>query len=213
MSKLSDQHPPYRSDEEVYFAWWLEEVRQAGYIEEYRYEQREFRLFDGLTGSYTEQLKTRSREKTFKILGKRVYTPDFEIRWSPAAEGIFYNELDCGLPAAQRAYFVAQGGVSLVEVKPGFDSNNMTRHVKALIDWTWQRHGELVQLSIVLPKVSKSGKCSPSSTLYTDTCIPGRFLRTDADTRMRTIRFGYRLLEEYVEERRALWEEIKRRAA
>jgi hypothetical protein len=209
--KLSDG-TPYASDEEVYFSWFLEELKEAGFIKEYRYEQRVMDLFEGLNGQYIKYLKTKERMETFRMLTKRVYTPDFEIVWEPKAEGIFYNELECMLPADKRAYFVAQNGVTLVEIKPPFDMANMTRHVKALIDWTWQRFNIFVQLVIPVPRISK-GKCSPADAQYTVTCIPKRYLRSDGGGKMRKINFKYRLLAEFIEDRGKVWEEIKKSVA
>lgn len=210
--KLTDG-TPFQSDEEVYFHWFLEELVGAGYILSYRYEEVQLRLFDGLQGSYTEQLRTKTKERTFKVLGKRVYTPDFEIVWSPKAEGIFYDEMECGLPSDERAYFVAQQGVTLVEIKPNFDAKNMTRHVKALIDWAWQLHGRFVQLVVPFPKVGKTGKCSPSNTLFAEACVPNRYLYHNFAKGRRTINFKYKLLEEFIKERGRPWEETGKTAA
>lgn len=211
VKKLTDG-TPYRSDEEVYFSWFLEELVQAGYIERFGYESREIILFDGLYEKYLEQLKTKTKEKLFKISSKRVYTPDFEIFWTPKAEGIFYNELGCGLHPDDRAYFTAQNGVSLVEVKPNFDARNMTRLVEGYIDWVYDKHGTFVQLLIPAPKVNKSGKTSPKGTLFEDCAIPARYLKSDGLYKMRAIRFKYKLITDYIKERGKRWVEIVKRA-
>lgn len=203
--KLTDG-TTYRSDEEVYFSWFLDELVELGFIDRYGYESREIILFDGLYEKYEEVLKTKVKQKQFKISSKRVYTPDFEIFWNPKAEGIFYNELGCGLHPDYRAYFTAQNGVSLVEVKPTFDANNMTRLVKGYIDWVYDRHELFVQLVIPAPKVSKTGKVSPTGTLFEDCAIPKKYLGTDGSSdvkyQLRKIRFKYTLISDYIKERR-----------
>lgn len=73
----------YRNNEELFFSYYLDELKKHNIIESYEYEPKSFLLSDEVTFNYTKitQLKTKVKveEKTKALLHKHSYTPDFKI--------------------------------------------------------------------------------------------------------------------------------------
>lgn len=72
----------YDSKEEIYFVWYLEELKQKGYINSYLYHPKKFDLTMGFY-YYTTEQKKRGGEKTtaYTLAQPQTYTPDFMIHW------------------------------------------------------------------------------------------------------------------------------------
>ena len=74
---------PYKNNEELFFSYYLDEMKELGLIESYKYEPETFELSPEVTFDYIKntQLKTKIKieEKTKALLHKHCYTPDFKI--------------------------------------------------------------------------------------------------------------------------------------
>lgn len=73
----------YKNNEELFFSYYLDELKEKGFIERYEYEPETFELSPEVTFNYvkTTQLKTKvkTENKTKALLHKHSYTPDFKI--------------------------------------------------------------------------------------------------------------------------------------
>lgn len=73
----------YKNNEELFFSYYLDEMKEQGLIESYEYEPETFELSSEITFDYvkTTQLKTKTKteNKTKALLHKHCYTPDFKI--------------------------------------------------------------------------------------------------------------------------------------
>ena len=177
-------------DSEKYFTWYLSELRAADYVLEWMPQPQSWTIFDKATYAYTKQLKTKEKRirATIPGLSKMEYTPDFKILWAPEAKGIFWQYIYGGDKLT--TYFPIAPGVvpeSIIEVKPDFDSRNMTRAVEPKVRQMWLRYDIYVQ--IVKPE-----------KLFAATFTPERYLWCDKQiNRKRTIKYPVRSLTEYVE--------------
>lgn len=180
----------FQSKEELYFSFWLEELEQAGYINSWN-NAKTYQLGEKIVNKYTEQLKTKSKEKEQTILNGCEYTPDFEINWNHKARNIFFdifpNELTHKI---NLDLFIGQwvNGLdytSIIEVKPNFDQNNMTRLNGINRKWMYQKYSVFVNL-VKVPDIFK------------DTFTPKKYLVTDTGKQTRLIHFQTRSLEDYV---------------
>lgn len=187
----------FDSKEELYFSWYLEELEAAGYIDSWGNAQT-YQLGEKITNTYTEQLKTKTKTEEQIILNGCEYTPDFEINWCPISFGIFYHEfpyietrdklykIDKNLFLAKNkensSYFNMK---SIIEIKPAFDQNNMTRLNGINRKWMYQKYNIFVNL-VKVPDIFK------------DTFTPKKFLLTDTGKQNRIIHFKTRTLEEYI---------------
>lgn len=118
------------SQEEAWFAMWLEELRRNGYIISWDKVTKSIELTKPVKFSYIKEteLKTKIKRETkeFTLLNGMTYTPDFSIYWSPKGWEKFASNLTTPKKDAQ---FFAHHLITdtYVEIKPKFDQNNMTR--------------------------------------------------------------------------------------
>lgn len=109
----------FDSKEEQWFSWWLDELKERGFIKWYQRADT-FRLSDA-----NKELKLRVHE----------YTPDFMVDWTE--EGL---KLAIIKPT--------DGNTSIVEIKPSFDAHNMTRLFKLNQKWVYDKTGIYIELVI-----------------------------------------------------------------
>ena len=181
------------SNEELYFSWWCEELEKAGYINSFN-NAKTYQLGEKIVNTYTEQLKTKTKEKEQIILSDCEYTPDFEINWNFDAVNIFFDIFPCLNKSKINTDLLLAKVIeenetkkfeSIIEIKPNFDQNNMTRLNTINRKWMYQKYGIFVNL-VKVPDIFK------------DTFTPKKFLLTDSGKQNRIIHFNTRTLEEYV---------------
>lgn len=118
----------YRSDEELYFGYWLEEMADKNIISNIEYESESFELFPDYK---TEKNK----------INKHIYTPDFVFNCNDSVlfEKIekFYNK---------KNLFIKTGNKVYIEVKADFDYKNMTKSFVINQKWMFQKYGIYVNL-------------------------------------------------------------------
>lgn len=147
----------FKSTEETYFSYYLEELQAAGYIKEWSYEPETFELFSGFKHQYVKQLKTKKKVVEQSILKNHVYTPDFYVIWTEKAKGVWYDPLLNNSSKIASPFvssqFVSYNGAtydaSYIEVKPSFDQNNMTRAF--MINQKWLFYKLQIYCQLVKP--------------------------------------------------------------
>ena len=121
----------FDSDEEVFVAMWLQELKDAGLVTRWSRAELPYHMTAGLKRDYIKvtQLKTKLKRetRTKTVLRPSEYTPDFIVNFS--AEGIRHfvgllGDNDTFIP--DMVFYKNTPGVVL-EVKPTFDQNNMER--------------------------------------------------------------------------------------
>lgn len=185
------------SKEELYFSWMLQELEEAGYVNSWG-QCRTYQLGDKITNKYQEKkvLKksTKLIDKEQTILNSCEYTPDFEINWNEKARNIFFNifpselnhKINTDLLIGQ--WHNGFNYTSIIENKPNYDQNNMTRLNGINRKWMYQKHGIFVNL-VKVPDIFK------------DVFTPKKYLLTDSGKQQRLIHFPIVTLEEYVNSR------------
>lgn len=174
----------FDSKEELYFSWYLEVLRNWNFIEKWEKVKEPYILTNGLYIKYTKPMK-RVEDKIIeqKLLSSRVYTPDFIIKWTDQADKVFAQELKNGEKIVTP--FISQQGVSVIEVKGGFDNNNMTRLAVNNIKDVYEKYGEYVTM-VKIP------------LLFKQTFTPERYLLTDKSFKPRTIKYATRTIKAFV---------------
>ena len=170
------------SDEEVYFIWWLNELKENGYIESWS-RGRTFELSQSIKREYSRKLKTKIKRDTEHFLHAAKYTPDFEIKWRGKAIGKFVTKWDSG-SKKNTVFYCNENLITIVEVKGGFDHQNMTRLVQTKIKWLFQ----LYQIPVQIVKIPK---------FFEKTFTPNRYLTTNLSQKKRTIKFDIKGIERY----------------
>lgn len=185
----------YTSNEEVYFSWWVDELRLAGFIDKCTYNKDVFLLSDKVGNTYQEEQKEKIKTKKESLILKHIYTPDFTIYWNEKAKGIFFGE------GKQKDYpfILVKDSISYVETKGSFDANNMIRLFTINQKWLYDKE----QTYINLAKVS-----SKEGSFFDKTFTPKMYLMTNTrttkkgDTRYRTLGYKPKLLNSYLDDKK-----------
>lgn len=168
----------FNSKEEYHFAQWLEELKKEGLVVSYEYEPPSFILSDEAFVNYNKELKTKQKSVKYKLLRSLSYTTDFKVVWSDKADGLLtYKKNGVYKNSPSNLIHVDDDNTSYIEIKPSFDANNMTRHVKVKIAWVYQKYGTLVQ--IIKPY-----------KLFKRTFFPDVYKYTDSGKQWRTIKIN-----------------------
>lgn len=182
----------FDSDQELYAYWYFEQLKEEGFINDIIHHPEPFELSESVNSSYVEKLKTKDKIVSEELLKGHLYTADFIVVWSDKAKGVFFDLLDGGTRFKKRSsqvLFVGQveGGdyLSVIEVKPLFDQNNMTRLAKINQKWVWDKHKYFINIMV------------PEKWMK-NTFTPYRYLITNKSGKPRKIKFEVRSLIEYL---------------
>lgn len=193
---------------ELYFEWWLNEIKEAGFIKEYKREALPIQYIDEMKLTrYNFSTKTPKIEE-FKLLGKSVYNCDYIIIWNTNAKELFYNLLDDKPTRIWCPFYAmidAKGEhITLCDVKPtseGAIKGNMISGftfpiIQKII---YKTFGIYVNKAIPIPMVSRGKvKSGNNVSLFTTTFVPKRYLLTDGGGQARTIHYRKNTLKEYI---------------
>lgn len=140
----------FDSREEVWFAKWCEELRQAGYIASWE-QGFNWVLTGGLKMPYVKvtQLKTKIKEeqKELKLLNPSEYTSDLAISWTEKGFEKFVGLINTAEYRGNvNAIFFNTSAITHVEVKPTWDQNNMTRLFVNNQKFMWDKHRIFINL-------------------------------------------------------------------
>ena len=174
------EHEIYRSDEEIYMSWWLDELVKEGFVESYSYENRTLILMSEVKASWREQMKTGVKEKKHHLFAESTYTPDFEIRWAKKAMGIFTN----GGPCNKRPYFMGvdydvTGASCLIDVK-GDHAMGVGKKNFSQFSFPYKQKMAWLNLGIYVQKVVPI-------KLFRETFVPQRYFMTDGGKQARKL--------------------------
>lgn len=138
----------FDSDEEVFFAHWCEELKNHPneYILAWEKIKEPMAMTDGLKVTYQEEkvMKTKTKivTKTKELLKASEYTPDFRILFGP---GPFLSLIhDFFNPKA--LFYTNKFPEAIIEVKPDWDMQNMTRLYKLNQKFIWDKYDTFVNL-------------------------------------------------------------------
>ena len=95
-----------KSWEEIYFEWYLTELKSANYISSWEYQPESWILFEKATYIYEKKLVTKIKQVMGNIPGlpRMEYTADFRIEWNRKAKGIFWQEIYGGEKLTPRSW-------------------------------------------------------------------------------------------------------------
>lgn len=197
----------FRSSEEIYMSWWLEDAVKHGLVKSFEYEPPAFVLSEALHVLTKRVKKLKKGDKieidAKSILQVQTYTCDFRIIWTDAGALVFTKRID-RIIEDNTPYFYAteeEGElVSYIDVKPGYSNVAQASSVRFPVKqaWLWQAHRKFVQKVIVVQSV-KTKLTRRYSGLFVETYVPLRYLLTDKSEQKRTINFNYKLAEDYVQ--------------
>lgn len=167
----------YKSPSELYFSWWLDDLKVKQYIKEYTYEPEAISIGSNVEVPIKVKTKNNKLKKKTKVIRLSVtYTPDFKIIWTEKSLGVFLFSAnqECQLEKVPYFYIPDSDNLNMfVEVKPdSYDFQNMTRNVGTTLKLIYSN----TQLYI---------PCVKPLQLFQATFYPKRYLYTDSGEKPR----------------------------
>jgi len=193
----------FDSNEEIYFSWYLDELLKSGFIRKWKLHPITFELSDKKTYAWNEQLKTKVKIKEQTLFQPHNYTPDFLIEWTEKARSLFFNSTEDranlkNVPFISQKLANEHGDeveTTIIDIKPTFDQNNMTRLFSINQKWVYDKLGVYVQK--IIPLSSKKPKVKG---LFEKTFVPTKYLLTDKSKKARKINFKIKQLKQFLME-------------
>lgn len=166
---------------EMHFYWWLEELKDNGYVSNIELQPTPFPLSEKVSMSFTKHLKTKSQVKQFTVMREHIYTADVLFWFTGKADGIFHVGFNTESPDHTKQELSSLKtykdlGYCYVELKPSFDQNNMTRLAVLNQKWVMEKYGKFI--NIVIPE-----------KLFEKTFTPIRYLSCDKSKKARKIKY------------------------
>lgn len=148
----------YESPEELGMLKWLFELKDAGYIR--RIERGStYVLAEKIVHKHTVKLKTKNKILEQTLMREHVYTPEFNVTWNwtkARDKFLWYINDSTKFDKLFVSQFDDKGECfTIIEVKPDFDQNNMTRLFMLNQKWMWDKYKifvNLVKISDLFPK-------------------------------------------------------------
>src|SRR5271155_1890748 len=150
------------SIEEKYFCYWLDEAKDAGWVDRWVYVTKPFLVCPYIRLPYikTTQLKTKLKQeyKEFTLLHDLEYTPDFKIKWTQKGIDRFVSyvkgETDHNYANPKSLFFcgywqvkdISLSTTTWVEIKPNFDMHGKISKFSVLQKILWTFKGLFVDL-------------------------------------------------------------------
>lgn len=146
----------YRSAEELHFSYYLDELKQSGFVEDYEYETTIFELSPLVKESYEISKTNKKGEvkiitKCKTILRPHIYTLDFKISFKKVP--LFLKE-------------TVKDNIWFVEIKPDYNYQNMLREFKINQKWVYDKYK--IFIDIVVPKQLFMKTFTPEKYLFTE---------------------------------------------
>jgi len=105
----------YDSNEELQFSYWLDELKEKGYIINWKYNKEEIELID----KKKIDILINNKKKNIHLLNKLTYTYDFSIEWDVQSKCLLYNNISEN--CKDRKFFLClQDDISYIDVKGTF---------------------------------------------------------------------------------------------
>ena len=182
----------FDSNEEKFFSWYIRELQEANYIYHIEYQPESYHLSRPQIHCFTKPLKTKTKLVSVTLLREHVYTPDFRILWEQKARGLFFNNHDDKVDLRKTPFITNSTSnslsESLIEIKPVFDQNNMTRLFSINQKWLYHHYNTYVQKIIPVK-------------LFEQTFVPQKYLLTDKTNKPRKLKFQPRTLNEFLSQK------------
>lgn len=181
----------FDSMEEMYFAWYLHELKEEGFILRWKYQPKPFNLSDSAKYDYLIALKTKTKTIRKTLLKPHQYTADFMIVWSDKAINIFFkNPKSFGDPMkfpfmARYVDSKLKAWQSIIDVKGTFNQHESWTKFSIAQKWVWQKYQIYIQ------------KIEPVK-LFKASFTPKRYLLTDKKKRHRKFNYTPISLHQYL---------------
>lgn len=176
-----DDRYTYRSFIELYFSYYLNELKESGFVENWWYEVDTFKLSDPIKGTYFKELKSKVKVEEYHLLREASLTADFTIKWNINSVGLFLfwpiKLIQCKITDIPfHIGKLANDNVlwSYVETKGNNESSTSSSISFAYTQkWVYQLHGIFIQ------KIKPFGYKRQRKILFQDTFTPKKVIELE----------------------------------
>lgn len=136
-----------KSKEELFFIFWLEKLKENGFILNWKYEPQYFVLSEKKTYKTVEYKKTKIKYNDTHLLKKTIYTPDFLFNATEKFMEINHNLLIYNIP---ENFYCGKKSIDETQLKFFIDTKGTFNRFKSNSDfslrqrWLYDRYGYYV---------------------------------------------------------------------
>ena len=172
----------FKSDEELYFSWWLDELKKHGVVLNWRYEHLPYLLSPAVDEVVGGKVKN--------VLKAHSYTPDFEIMWS-----LKYTD-KVGIKLRKEGIMS-----SIVDIKGEYARNFNDTAFPINQKWMFYKYGLYVNKVIPVAgfRINSKKQKVLKKCLFSETFTPKKYLLT-ATGKQRVIHWKVRTIEQFLED-------------
>lgn len=214
-----------KSDAEVYFEWYLDELERNNYIEGYDREPQQIIVIPPYIHEREKHfIKKENTIEEFRFIDSLDYTYDYRIIWSERALHIFtdiFNENEpfrFGQPPFVSHWMEIDGFqqiVSYVDVKPHFTAAQHGGNLSSFYTFPIIQKILMLLRGLYINKITpiNNGKFGVNTCLFAKTFTPNRYLFTDKAQQKRKIRFKTVAFDIYVKRQQNIIEQYNKTEA
>lgn len=205
-----------KNDTELYFEWWLEELKSKGLVIGYEREPKTFVIHDAIPIFYDQNSKKSTITKSFELLPTLIYTPDYEVVFNPLMINKLIGQVDKlssilisnGFEGAGSIYQdtmfyttqVNENGYLKVyfDVKAPSAASKVSARLGSTRDFKYIARAMYERYGIIVNKVVPVGM---KTSLFGKTFMPARYKFTDKSGSPRKLKDyepGFKKLSEYL---------------
>lgn len=217
------QNSTYENPIEMYFRWYLEELKQEGYLKDFEREAETLIVLNAFEYNREKHFKTKENvREPFNLTPAITYTYDYRLVWDKKALNIFtepMHEGGCfrfGVPPFISHYIELmdeQEIVSYVDVKPHASAAQFGGgKLSSFYTFPFIQKFLLEKYHIYVNKIIpiNQGKHGVNTNLFATTFTPRRYNLTDKGQMQRKIPFKKTTLHTFVERRKSIVEDLLR---
>lgn len=204
---------------ELYFEWWLEELKSVGLVISYEHEPHTHVVQDAVPIFYKQYFKKKEPlHRNFDLVSPITYTPDYSVvfhekllnklfGYVDMEEKCLVEEevLDVGNVYQETLFYTTHRAFSNFtiefDVKAGSKAAQFSAKLGSSRDFPVKRALLLKNKGIIVNKVIPIGT---SNCLFAKTFMPKRYRYTDSGTMLRKIKGKYNTLEQFLKEKNLL---------
>ena len=205
-----------KNDNELYFEWWLEELKSVGLVKVYERECETYKVQQPVVVFYKQHyVRKEAIFRNFDLVSPIVYTPDYEVVFSEKLMNKLFGFIDTDTmtmveyePLEKGNYYQETLFYTTVrefedfrvifDVKPPSKALQFSGKLGSSREFPVKRALLFENHKLIANKVVPVGS---ETSLFKKTFMPKRYRYTDGGTMLRKIKGKYRSLEEWLNEK------------
>lgn len=201
---------------ELYFEWWLDELKSVGLVMEYEREKTTYTVCDAVPIFYKQHYKTKEPiYRNFDLVTPITYTPDYEVLFSDKLMNKLFGYvekdesklieeevLDVGNVYQETLFYTTDREYDvfnvIFDVKAGSKAASFSAKLSSSRDFPVKRAMLYQKDGLIVNKVIPIGT---ANCLFAKTFMPRRYRYTDGGGMQRKIKGKFKTMEDWLLEK------------